>query len=88
MICQIIGRRLWGVWQALSTPLQGPCVAVRIFADSLGAMLMLIPVEAAWPSSNIPDSLASAAVFDWIKAAMGLIFILWRHLGTAQGDRK
>jgi len=80
MICQIFGRRLWDVWQALSTPLQGPSVAVRILADSIGAALMLIPAGAAWPNS-------SAAVFDWVKAAVGLAFILWRHLSTAKGGR-
>ena len=87
MICQILVRRLWDVWQALSTPLQGPSVAVRILAVSIGAVLTLIPAEAAWPNSSIADSLTSAAVFDWVKAAVGLVFILWRHLGTAKGGR-
>lgn len=87
MICEIFGRRLWNVWQALSAPLQGPRVAVRVFADSVGVVLTLIPADVAWPNSSIADSLASSAAFDWVKAAMGMVFILWRHFRTAKGGR-
>jgi len=80
-----IGRPLWSGWRPLSTLLRGPSAAASIIAGSVGAVLILIPAGAAWPHSSIADVLASAAILDWVKGSLGLIFFLRRRLGTTQG---
>jgi len=88
MRCHTFGRRLWSGWRALSARSRGPMAAASVIAGSVGAVLMLIPAGAAWTNSSIADLLASAAILDWVKGPLGLIFLLRRQLGTAHGDQQ
>lgn len=82
------GRRASCGWRALIAPLRAPFVATNMFAGPVGAVLMLLPAEVAWPGTVITAALASADVFDWVKGLLGLIFLLRRHLGSSQGERQ
>ena len=81
----IFGHQPWSGWHALSALLRGPSAAVRMIAASVGAALMLMPAAIAWPSINFADALVSAAILDWVKGSLGLIFLLRRRLGKSNG---
>lgn len=82
----IFGPHLRSAWRARLALLRAPSAAASVIAGSVGAVLMLIPAGAAWPHANITDALASAAILDWVKGSLGLIFLLRRRFGKPQGD--
>ena len=82
----VVGRSLWGAWRALADLMRAPWTATDMIAGSVGAMLMLLPVGAAWPNSYITDTFVSPAILDWVKGSLGLIILLRRLLGGTQGD--
>ena len=82
----IVGRPLWRAWGVLMHLLQEPGTAMSMIARSVGAVLVLIPVGAAWPNSNITETFASAAILDWAKGSLGLLLMLRRLHGSSQGD--
>ncbi len=82
----VVGRRLWRVWRAFMELLRAPWTAPDMMAGSVGAVLMLIPVDAAWSQMNLTHTFASAAILDWVKGSLGLLFLLRRRFGSSQGD--
>lgn len=84
----IPGRRSWSGWRPLIALLRAPFAATNMFAGGVGAVLVLLPAEVAWPNTSITAALVSADVFDWAKGLLGLIFLLRRQLGSSQGDRR
>lgn len=85
---RFLSHRLWSGWQALSALLRGPSPTARVIAASAGGSLLLMPVGTAWPSMSFADALVSAAILDWVKGSLGLMFFLRRRLGTAHKDRR
>ena len=82
----IFGRRLRSGWGAFLALIRAPRTATSMIAVSVGAAIMLIPVGAAWSVSSITDTLATAAILDWVKGLLGLILMLRRRIGGSQGD--
>ena len=83
MRCHFIGHRLCSGWQPLYTLLRGRSAAARVIATNVGGALMLLPAGSAWPTLSFADVLTSGATLDWVKGSLGLMFYLWRRLGTA-----
>ena len=82
----VVGRHLWRGWRAFMELLRVPWTATDMMAGSVGAVLMLIPVDTAWSQMNMTDTFASAAILDWVKGALGILFLLRRRFGGSQGD--
>ena len=81
----VVGRSLWCAWRALAELLRAPWTATDMIAGSVGAVLVLLPVGAAWSNSYITDTLVSPVILDWVKGLLGLILLLRRLLGGTQG---
>ncbi len=82
----VVGRYLWRGWRTVVELLRAPWTATDMMAASVGAVLILVPVGGAWPDYAITETLASAAILDWAKGSLGLIFLLRRQFGGSQGD--
>jgi len=82
----IVGRPLWRGWGALIHLLREPCTAMSIITGSVGAVLVLVPVNEAWLNSTFAETLASAAILDWAKGLLGLLLMLRRLRGGSHGD--
>jgi len=83
---RFFSHRLWSGWQALSTLLRGPSAAASMIAARVDAALMLMPAGMTWTNMSFADALVSAAILDWVKGSLGLMFFLRRRLGTAYKD--
>ena len=82
----VLGHHLRSGWCALLALLRAPSAAASMTAASAGAVLLLLPAGTAWPNANIADALASAAILDWVKGSLGLIFLLRRRRSNTHGD--
>ena len=82
----VVGRTLWCAWQTLTDLLQAPETTADIVVGGIGVVAMLMPLGDAWQQSNITDTFISAAVLDWVKGLLGLIFLLRRRFGSSHGD--
>lgn len=85
MRCRSSSHRLRSGWQAMSSLLRGPYTAASMIAASAGGVLMLVPAGTAWPNMSFADALVSAAILDWVKGSLGLMFLLRRRLRTKNG---
>jgi hypothetical protein len=85
MRCRSSSHRLRNGWQAMSSLLRGPYTAASMIAAIAGGVLMLVPAGTAWPNLSFADALVSAAILDWVKGSLGLMFLLRRRLRTKNG---
>jgi len=85
MRCRSFSHRLRSRWHVMSSLSRGSYTAASMIAASAGGVLMLVPAGMAWPNLSFADALVSAAILDWVKSSLGLMFLLRRRLHTKNG---